>query len=275
MRFVFWNVGRRGNPKLVAEVVRVHRADVLILAESNFDQELSAELNATGEDVYWFANVIQQARLRVHTRLPRGTIRQLGEKNWLSAFRVTPEVGQEFLLVGAHFASKYHLRPDSQAALSTRLRLSIDMWESEVGHNRTILTGDLNMNPFENGVVGSESLFAVMTRADARPRVRRVRGERRHLFYNPMWRLLAGQRDAPGTYRDNGSDPHSTLWNIFDQVIVRPDLLDYFDDESLKIITRAGGSSLAKPSGWPHKSAASDHFPILFELFPERTVMNG
>ena len=265
MRFLFWNVSPLATPRLVAEAAHELDADIILLAEADFDEELNQELNARGERVFWFPPPLPEARLRLHTRLPPGAVEPLAEKNWLAAYRVTPPVGCDLLLVGAHFGSKLYLDQNAQATLSPRIREAIDEWELRVGHHRTVVTGDFNMNPFENGVMGSEGLHAVMTRADARRRARQVSGMQRLFFYNPMWRHFGEREGAPpGTYRYNGSGPLEFFWNIFDQVVVRPELLDYFDDTSVRVVTRLDGRSLATRSGHPNRQTASDHFPLVF-----------
>ena len=53
---------------------------------------------------------------------------------------------------------------------------------------------------------------------------------------------------------------------MFDQVLIRPDLLDLFHTKDLKILSEAGGTSLLSGIGVPDKNSASDHLPILFKL---------
>jgi hypothetical protein len=59
--------------------------------------------------------------------------------------------------------------------------------EKRVGHDRTIVVGDLNMNPFDAGIVGAEGLNAVMTKQIASQGGRKVDAVRYPFFYNPMW----------------------------------------------------------------------------------------
>ncbi len=49
-------------------------------------------------------------------------------------------------------------------------------------------------------------------------------------------------------------------------VLLRPDLMDRFPSEELRILTEDGDSSLLSPSGLPDKAAGSDHLPVLFKL---------
>jgi hypothetical protein len=49
-------------------------------------------------------------------------------------------------------------------------------------------------------------------------------------------------------------------------VLLRPDLLPYFDNESLEILTSDGEQSLLSANGLPDTSVASDHLPLVFGL---------
>ena len=53
---------------------------------------------------------------------------------------------------------------------------------------------------------------------------------------------------------------------MFDQVLVRPDLLDRFDPGDVQIIQSANGTSLLTASGQPDRKRASDHLPLFFSL---------
>jgi hypothetical protein len=53
---------------------------------------------------------------------------------------------------------------------------------------------------------------------------------------------------------------------MFDQVLVRPELMDRFPNHELKILTAVGEKSLVSPSGVPDRKGASDHLPVLFKL---------
>jgi len=54
---------------------------------------------------------------------------------------------------------------------------------------------------------------------------------------------------------------------MFDQVLIRPSLLDRFSNDSLEIVEEFGDYSLlSSDNGVPDKTRASDHLPILFGL---------
>ena len=82
-----------------------------------------------------------------------------------------------------------------------------------------------------------------------------------------MWGYLGDISDGPpGTYYYDSGMQVNLYWNMFDQVLIRPELLDVFEVEGLRILTDAGGKSLLAGSGKPDVSIGSDHLPILFKL---------
>ena len=62
--------------------------------------------------------------------------------------------------------------------------------EEQVGHTRTVIVGDFNMNPFEPGMAGILGFQAVMDRRIAQRITRTVDRKEYSFFYNPMWSRL-------------------------------------------------------------------------------------
>lgn len=123
------------------------------------------------------------------------------------------------------------------------------------------------MNPFETGLVSAAGLNAVMTRQIALRETRTVKGKEYPFFYNPMWSHFGDAGGTPsGTYYYSGARHREFFWHIFDQVLIRPALIDSFQNESLKILSTDGAISFLSNRGVPDPSVASDHLPILFEL---------
>lgn len=139
--------------------------------------------------------------------------------------------------------------------------------ERRAGHSRTVLVGDLNMNPFESGVVGASGLHAVMARKVAERVERTVQGRTYPFFYNPMWGHLGDWADRPpGSYYYERAEHVNYFWNTFDQVLVRPQLMDRLRSDQVRLLSRAGETSLRTEDGRPNAVDGSDHFPLLFKL---------
>ncbi len=173
----------------------------------------------------------------------------------------------EILLAAVHFPSKHDWSEDSQSLECTMLAEDIRRVEESAGHQQTVLVGDLNMNPFETGIVGAAGLHAVMDRSVAKRGTRVVQGRAYAFFYNPMWGLFGdGSRGPAGTFFHSRSEHKVFFWNTFDQVLVRPALLNRFRMDDLAIIDHTEHRSLLTASGIADRNAGSDHLPILFRM---------
>ncbi len=112
-----------------------------------------------------------------------------------------------------------------------------------------------------------------MSRSIAGERSRTVLTNPYTFFYNPMWSRMresfnvqTGIYSPPGTYYYRNSDHICYFWNTFDQVLIRPDLLERWDDESLQVISSVLDTSFLTPARHPGGKHGSDHLPILFKL---------
>lgn len=180
--------------------------------------------------------------------------------------RIKPIVNPSFLIFTLHLPSKLHTNDVDQTLNAQRLSRMIETEEERGGHHRSIMVGDLNMNPFEIGMVAGDCFHAVMDRKIAEKKSRIVSGEKQFFFYDPMWSRFGDVTPGPsGTYYYNSGGQLNHYWNMFDQVLVRPELLEYFNSNSLEIVERVGSYNLLKPSGVPDDKI-SDHLPIAFEM---------
>ena len=268
--FLFWNIQAKPVAKTVATLCHTHDVDVLILAESKLSiVEMLEALNVEQEFQYRVP-YNPSKRLAFYVRYPPDALAVVEDNGGVAIRLLNPPIGASVLLVAVHLPSKLHQSKGDQAQLATRLLGSIRAAEEKVGHQRTMVVGDLNMSPFEDGVVGSEALHAVMDRDVARQGSRIVQGEERRFMYNPMWsRLGDASPGPPGTYYYTHSGPLSYFWHAFDQVLLSPGLLDFYRDE-LAVLSEAGGQSLLTPRGLPGANGGPDHLPILFSLDLER-----
>jgi endonuclease/exonuclease/phosphatase (EEP) superfamily protein YafD len=264
---LFWNVGRLSRRAVIARLARANDVDVILLAEvADQPIDLLKELNRTHAN-YFYSPGIGNTKILAFTRFSDQFFRPSAETDRLTIRRLTLPGLEEILLAVVHFPSKLHWSERSQAIECTRLVEDIRQEEERAGHQRTILVGDLNMNPFESGIVSAAGLHAVMDRRIAREGSRVVQGREYLFFYNPMWGLLGdGSRGPAGTFFQRRAEQEVYYWNMFDQVLVRPAMLDRFDFKDLAILDDTGAETLLKDSGVPDRDVGSDHLPVLFRL---------
>ena len=145
------------------------------------------------------------------------------------------------------------------------IKTEIENLEKKLKTDYTILTGDLNEDPYDDGCLIASNFHGLPCKNDAKRGFRTIEKHSFSMFYNPMWNFFGDYTSPPGTYYYDGSQPRDSFWHIFDQVLIRPSLIKYFEEKSLKIITRANIHSLLDKNGRPDKTY-SDHLPIVFEI---------
>lgn len=244
------------------------QVDVFLFAESAFDPaEVVAALNQAKAGSFHHPPS-NSRRIQLITRLSRGAVvDQFNDSadGRLTIRRVTTSNRTELLLAATHFQSQLAWSKEEQALHTTGLQQAITKTEDDVGHQHTILVGDLNMNPFDLGLVGAHALNAVMDRRLARPEGRSVAGRTYRYFYNPMWGHFGDRTPGPsGTFYRGPASPGDPQWHLFDQVLLRPALMDRL--AHVEIIEHDGKVSLLTNHGRPRKAQASDHLPLFFRL---------
>jgi endonuclease/exonuclease/phosphatase family metal-dependent hydrolase len=263
---LFWNVARKDLNPLVASLAAENAAQVVVLAENGADRGATLQELRRSVDRSFSEPRSEQTRVDVFGRHDRLNLREI----YVSAsgrltLRILQFCDMEFLFAAAHLPSKNHWSREDQAAEVRELSHQIRAEEDRRGHARTIVVGDLNMNPFDDGMVQANGLHAMMTKATTETRSREVQSRDYPFFYNPMWGFFGDRTPGPpGTYYYRHSGHLSFEWNILDQVLLRPDVLPFFDD--VEILTRIGETELSAANGRPDSQTASDHFPIVFRL---------
>jgi hypothetical protein len=265
--FLFWNINGKALQRSIARLARLYEVDVIMLAECEIEADtLLGELNK--ERRFHYSPGIGCKKIEVFTQFPREFIQPVDETDRLTIRHLRPPGLTDILLAVIHFSSKLYWKETSQAAECMVLSDSIKSAEHKVGHSRTVLVGDLNMNPFEDGMVNANGLHGVMSQSIARKGTRFVQSREYPFFYNPMWGLFGDGTPGPsGTYYYDKSSEHTMFfWNMFDQVLIRPDLLSRFDNKGLEILESDGEVPFLSDTGLPDTNVASDHLPVIFRL---------
>lgn len=269
--FLFWNLHQANLTTSIVRLCRRHGIDILVLAEQGAitPARLLFELNVP-EDPLGFHYVPGQCRrLHLYTRLGRDTLPEIEhqERYSLRCLRIPGQ--PELLLIAAHLRSALHANLSTRNESARRLARFIQDSEGAQGHRRTILTGDLNLDPFDEGVAGASGLHGVMTPtlACANEQGRTHDGEFFPFFYNPMWALMGcAPPSSPGSYFYWGTEQVAYFWHTYDQVLVRPELLPHWESSAVRFLTDDGVLQFLQENGRPDAKNGSDHLPLLFRL---------
>lgn len=272
LTFLFWNVQSKPLRQRVARVAATSGVDVVLLAECDTpDADVLEALNAETPGTHWSAPPAGSRRLKLFTRLPTEAVvdkfTEVADRMTIREIR--PPGAAALLLAGVHLPSKFNWKDGDHVSWVHHLVDDLERIEGpEPG--RLVLVGDLNMDPFDEAVVGGFGLHALATRADAVRRSGRVVQGRvcNRTFVNPMWRLLGERPGAPaGTYYRHASAPVNHYWHALDQVLLRPALADKL--VHIEVLGHDGSETLLHPTGgWPDADRGSDHLPVLFRINP-------
>jgi exonuclease III len=267
LNFLFWNTNRKPLIKEIANIAKHNNIDVILLAEHNLnDVDLLLELNSEQSE-YEFQNpVFQSDKFKVFTKFSFHFIVPIEQEDRFICFKIKQPIGEELLIILIHLPDKRNNQPESIRSYAGRMARRIREIELEQNLNNTIVVGDFNMNPSDIGMVDAESFHAIMDSEVAKKESRIVSKEKYDYFYNPMWSLHGDVgNNVSGSYFYKNAELVNYHWNVFDQVLLRPSLIDNFEKDSLKLLDSDGEKSLLKKGGLPNEKY-SDHLPLIFTL---------
>lgn len=265
---LFWNVRKNDLGGLVAAIAKDLRIDIILLAEAHSDVErirmaLANEMPGVAFEV---PTISLCRKILAFVRYSREFWRPVAEGPRFVIAELNFPARMRTLIAVAHLSSHRHNDERSISAECMQFASRIREAERRTDCRRTVVCGDFNLNPFDYGAVAATGLHGVMTKEVASRQARVINGEVFPFFYNPMWSRLGDQSvGPPGSYYYGSSRHLNYFWNTFDQVLVRPALLDEFSDSSLRLLTEVRGVSLMK-NGRPNRAMYSDHLPLVFRL---------
>jgi hypothetical protein len=271
---LFWNLNRRNRTNLLCQLVSERNIDIIVLAECGDHGKNLKGLKLVDGDFLQPASEIE--KLQILVRNPSFGLNEVyADVSKRLTIRSLKNHHAEILFVAVHLVDNQAYDKESQAAEVRELAHQLRETERERGHSRTLLVGDLNMNPFDPGVVQAGGFHGVMTKSIAMKGNREVLSREYPFFYNPMWGFFGDRTPGPpGTHYFRGKHV-SFEWNIYDQVLIRPDAIKWLDD-TIEIIDSVGEVSLLTKQGLPNRNVGSDHLPLIFGLtFPIEEIPNA
>lgn len=267
LTFLFWNLYKKCLVPTLKDIIEHYDVDVVILAECTFrTEELIYVLNDK-KVMYFPENGLAKCKkIRIITKFHPMLLAPIYEEERFSIRKLILPNKESILIVGVHIPDKSHDVADNQLMICQRLRDSIEKMEKEHLIDKTLIVGDFNMNPFDQGLVSPIGLNAVMSERIAQTKSRIVNNKDYQYFYNPMWSFfgdIGNNVEGSYFYRKNANLP----WNVFDQVLLRPSLIPNFDKDSLSFLNYTGKESiLTNEMLYPDKVKYSDHLPLIFKL---------
>jgi Endonuclease/Exonuclease/phosphatase family len=267
INFLFWNLNRKNLSDEISAIAHENEVHVLVLAEANnvSESDLLTKLNQK-QTVYFSNHPLSNCdKIKIFTRFDYIFISpKIESQRYSMRLLELPQV-ESLNIIGLHFRDKSHNSDTNQSELASDFAHEINEIEKKFG-DKTIIIGDFNMNPFEVGMIKAKGFNATMSSVIAQDGSCQANGKEYKYFYNPMWSLYGDVKNqVAGSYFYSNSELVNYRWNVFDQVLIRPNLVSNFVKESLVFLHKAGKKSLLTKKGYPNKTY-SDHLPLFFTL---------
>ena len=267
LRILFWNL--RKNASLIqplAAMVRERLVDVVVTVENPLAPDEMRESLSTASGVRFSVHAGRNnTRALVFSCGPAEVGQTVAESPYLAIYPISSH-GVSILLAVFHGISLLENKPvdlNEEACVAAQLLRDT---ETERQHRRTVLVGDFNLNPFDDGMAKARGFFGVMSRAVAAREQQRLKFNDYPLFYSPMWSRLGDLSPGPpGTFFRRRTSHLEYYWHTYDQVLIRPVLLDAFDPANFEVLERVGSVELLE-DGVPNGEVLSDHLPVFIGL---------
>ncbi|MGG0667445.1 hypothetical protein ABE073_02845 [Lederbergia citrisecunda] len=266
IKILFWNIKNNLNAvPTLSDLCLENKIDIAILCEvSKIPERLIVKsLRKIDPKFVSVLPLPSNRTLLFHNKKHKITKHHDGK--FYSLFKIK-EDDSLILLISLHLPSMLHLEEEDIGYQAVQIKREIEIHEKELLTNKTIVVGDFNLNPFSKLLVSATGFNAVMDDRVALKKFKTVSQVKYSYFYNPMWTLHGNvKNEVLGTYFYH-KKPTSYIWNVFDQVIIRPELIERFNFEELEILNKVNDESLLNTNGRPNDKLYSDHLPIKFEI---------
>lgn len=263
INFLFWNLKKNSKSiYCLKDILAENGIDVFILSEVS-----TRDLIWINQNLLNYKPTLQLPKNRTFLFYKNHhLIKKVKDSHYYSFFEILNTSFEKVLLVTVHFPSRLWKREKEIGYQAQITKRDIVKFETEYRYKHTLVVGDFNLNPFSEEIVSTEGFHAVMSKEIAKKEDRIVDFVKHRYFFNPMWFLHGNiNNEVMGSYYYH-KNSISYVWNLFDQVLIRPSLIDYFDFEYLNIISSVTGHSLLNKQGQPDSKVYSDHLPIKFRI---------
>lgn len=259
---MFWNLKRHDNSALILKALTEHNVDIAVFAEhSGVDWKAVAKKSG-----YQFEPGLGGCNKIVLLHRTIWTISVKQEQNRYILYEISStESSNHFVLCATHLQDRF--TTDTVKRIMTIGRMINDLQNAEetCKTKESIIIGDLNSNPYDPELLGTNAFNAVLFKdvINAQEYISFEQKRFRRL-YNPIIHYISEDTKMYGSiYNTNSSN--SPIWHCFDQILVTKPLINSI--QNLAYLKEIGSTTLMaqrKP-----KESISDHLPLLVTFSEE------
>lgn len=259
LKLAFWNINKHSINDYLTDLVLSKELDVLALLEHSGDKEDLEALLVSLQGHYRIIN--NPACERVIWLLKRSISFEYGPQSTYYSFLII----NDLILCALHMPSNLFEGDYDRSNIALEIINKLSVLEERLATSKTIIMGDFNEDPYDSNCLGAYHFHGIPIANKALKESRVVNGIRYKMFYNPMWNYFGDNTSPPGTYYHSGTGAKEPFWHIYDQVLLRPKLVDSFSFDNLEVLTQINSNDLLTRRGNP-KHKISDHLPVSLEI---------
>lgn len=262
MNILVWNINVNAEmDDVIAESIKEHNVDILVIVEPHpWPNNLLLKINEA-ENNYYYNYSRECTHVNIFSRFNQPQLSLIKDYPRTTGWNYKSVMNDSFNIIVTHFCDQFFNEDEDQQVEINKLIKEIEEIEDVSGCLKTILVGDLNIDPYNNLCLHSNYLNALMCRKTVK-RLKTRNG--RKLFYNASWNLLGDRFHTPGTFYR--STKGGKRWSVLDQVLLRPELIDQFQVNSIKTLVKINDKQLVSKNDIPITKIYSDHLPVFFKL---------
>lgn len=269
IKFLLWNIYNKNFIDVLTEVIMENEIDVIAMIECE-KLDVQALLNLLHRQHYEMRLVEiypDNSNIKLLAKNPI-KITPKKESDHFSVYKIW--YGGDLLLLSIlHLCNGMYKEESARNFRASLICQQIEKIEDEVYGERErkgLVIGDFNLQPYSYGIAGVLSFNATMSIEKAKKVYRKIGVEKRRFYYNPVWDLMGKNNLVQGSYyNDSDGQDKSIFWYAYDEVLLRPYLIDRFNWDNFKYITKTKNRSfLIRKS--IDKKKYSDHLPLKFEI---------
>jgi hypothetical protein len=266
---LFWNTNKLRNwnniDACLLELIIEKKCDIVILAEyDNTLDRLCTAINNLSRDEYTSISTTDGCQKIKGLVKKKYKIKSILEENRYQIV-VIETVYYKLIIAMIHNISKLRASKEDQEDLLRRFHYDICNAEKNLKTKNTLVVGDFNANPFEPACISANTMHAIPFIEEVQRLSRTIQANDYEMFYSPMWKFWSRRKIPYATYYYYRSGMVNYYWNTFDQVIMRPQLINAFEYDSLVIVTETSNHQLLKEKK-PDEDNYSDHLPLYCTL---------
>lgn len=274
--FLFWNVQKQPRLQALSKLVLRYQVDFLAVAEHDDDVlELEDQLSSFDLGDYKFLTTNFSMRRPVHAfaALNAGSwsVASDDASGYVSTYRfekasTDADEPISWLIACAHCPSQMYGDASRRNMFARSVITDLRSVAEAESLEKLILMGDMNMNPFDEGVAGIVGFNATATRNQARDLTYNLDDCDYPYLYNPMWSRLGDLSPGPpGSLKYTaGSRGINLHWHAFDQVMVSPSLMDHLLDDTVHFVNDTDAIIELSENDAPGGLHGTDHYPLRF-----------